>query len=67
MKNSEPYQPTQFPMCILWHIWTKWENKEEGNIVRKTDSVKIGTYLVQTRTCTICNKVETRVDQVDYL
>jgi hypothetical protein len=41
--------------------------KEEGNIIRKTDSAKIGTYLVQSQTCTVCNKVETQVDQADYL
>lgn len=55
----------------MWHLhkWSNWETIEEGDIesVSKFDpnkpKLKYGNYLVQRKTCSVCNKIHLRTER----
>lgn len=56
-------------MWHLRHTWDKWTTIEEGNLLLvdpdnpEMKPVKSGTYLVQSRTCEVCDKKQLRTER----
>jgi len=48
--------------CWPWsHQWTKWENREEAApLMERGTTFRIGTLIVQLRTCENCGKLQLR-------
>lgn len=45
-------------MWHFFHSWGKWAIKEKGDLVDVHTTHKTGTYVVQSRTCSVCDKVQ---------
>lgn len=50
-------------MCFIFHKWTKWEDRDRGQIAHRITKDLMGTYIEQERRCEKCNKVELREER----
>lgn len=60
-------------MCWLFHKWTKWGDKGTGKLasggdifcnVTLSQVAVIGRFTLQERRCTVCNKLQSRLEKV---